>query len=227
MDFLFFARKALLIVLGLVLVGCAKEDGSRILGKWRAERFEVFSLKLPVGPELAITQDELSTASNVSIPINAIMQDGEEVTLETDSLIGMTFHFVEPDRMYFELPIIGRIYYQRVNGPAVAAAVVAAPEGAAAAAPVAVASGQPARLVEPTVAPQSAPPANLEQAYAEDYAQALALARQGDSAGAVRSLFDAFTHGFRDVSLLNKTPEFDSLKTDIRYQALLARYAGQ
>jgi hypothetical protein len=93
MVFFLFARAALLTVLGLALAGCAKEDGSRIVGTWRAERFEVMSLKLPVGPELEITQDELGTGSDVRIPITAITQDGDEVTLETE-VIGMTFYFL-------------------------------------------------------------------------------------------------------------------------------------
>ena len=109
------ARMALLIVLGLALAGCAKEDGSRIVGKWRAERFEMMSFKLPVGPELEITRNELSTGSEVSIPISAITQVGDNVTLETTGSIGLTFHFVEPDRMYFELPVVGRVYYRRVG----------------------------------------------------------------------------------------------------------------
>lgn len=216
MGFPLLARKALLIGLGLALAACAKEDGSRIIGKWRAERLEVMSLKLPVGPELVITRDALSTASDVSVPIAAITQDGDEVTLDTDALIGMTFHFVGPDRMYLELPVVGRVHYRRLNGPAVAAA----PATTAAVA-------QPAPLPQPSAAPQPAQATTVEPAYARDYAQALVLVRQGDNDGALRSLHDAFKHGLRDASLLDTTPEFEILKSDVRYRALLSRYGGQ
>lgn len=227
------ARISLLVVLGLALAGCAKEDGSRIVGRWHAERFEVMSLKLPVGPKLEITRKELSTGSEVRIPIAAITQDGDEVTLETDGAIGLTFVFVESDRMYFELPVVGRIYYRRINPSAVAVAasaianddvgrkmvivpptLVAAPRAQAAQPP----------LPEPVEAIGARQLAVQEPAFAKDYAQALALARQGDRDGAIRCLFDAFIHGFRDVALLAATPEFDILASDVRYQALLARY---
>jgi hypothetical protein len=218
MAFFLLARKALLIVIGLALAGCAKEDGSRIVGKWRAERFEVMSLKLPVGPELEITPHELSTASDVRVPISAITQDGEAVTLETE-LIGLTFNFVEPDRMYIALPIIGRIYYRRVNVVPAAVAVPPSPV------PVSRAQRAPLPLPEPQAAALAGQSADEEPPYAKDYAQALALVRQGDHDGAVRCLHDAFKHGFRDVAQLAATAEFDSLKPDVRYQALLARYS--
>jgi hypothetical protein len=203
MTFSFLVRTARLIVFGFAIAGCAREDGSRIIGKWRAERVAVASLKLPLGPELEITRNKLVAGSDVSIPIAAIMQDGDEVTLDTHSLIGMTFYFVGADRIYLDLPVVGRLYYRRVNDQALAAAVTA-PKNA-------------------TVPAQAAA---LEPAHAQDYAKALVLVRQGDLDGAVRSLHDAFKHGFRDTPLLNRTPEFDVLKADVRYQALVVRYTG-
>jgi hypothetical protein len=44
------------------------------------------------------------------------------VTLETDALIGMTFYFVEVDRMYFDLPSSGACIigaYQTGSLPAI------------------------------------------------------------------------------------------------------------
>lgn len=220
---LFVARRVVLMVLGLAMAGCAKEDGSRIFGKWRAERMEVMSLKLPLGPELEITPTKLASGSDINIPIASITQHGNEVTLDTSALIGLTFYFVESDRMYFELPVVGRIYYRRMNGQPVAV-VAALPTNAA-----------PPKLAAPRVPmPAASPPESSVASqrtrtaeYAQDYAQALRLVQQGDLDGSVRSLYAAFNHGFRDITLLNKTREFDILRSDVRYQVLLRRYTGQ
>ena len=214
-------RKALLGILALMLSACAREDGSRILGTWRAERMEVMSFKLPVGPELRIGRDELRTGDDIRLPIAAITQDGDEVTLDTESMIGMTFYFVEADRMYLDLPLIGHIYYRRVDEPA------AGEERAAAIQPAAVLVRQAELPRQARAAPASAPVREVvAPAYAHDFEQALALLREGDRDGAVRSLNRAFGKGFKDIGLLGRTPGFDVLKDDVRYQALLARYAS-
>ena len=224
------ARRALLpvlgLVLGLVLAGCARQDGSVIIGKWRAERLEVMSLKLPLGPEFEITPTKVAMGDDLSIPIASITQHGNEVTLDTDSLIGMTFYFVEPDRMYLELPFVGRIYYQRMKGPAIAT-VTSAPAKAAPAGPAPAVTSAPSAPRRPAAEEQQPAAGVNEPGYAQDYAQARSLVKQGNLDGAVRSLNDAFKHGFRDIAQLNNTREFDMLKADVRYQALIERYAGQ
>jgi len=215
-------RKALLGILALMLSACAREDGSRILGTWRAERMEVMSFKLPVGPELRIGRDELRTGDDIRLPIAAITQDGDEVTLDTESMIGMTFYFVDADRMYLDLPLIGHIYYRRVD-ESLAGGTVNDSATARQPAPAAVRQADPppqVSAVPPPVRDTVAP------AYSEDYRQALALLRERDRDGAVRSLNRAFGNGFRDTGLLARTPEFDVLKDDVRYQALLARYTS-
>lgn len=217
------ARQALLGLVALVLAACAKEDGSRIIGTWRAERLEVMSLKLPVGPEIRIGRNELAMEGDVRIPIAGITQEGDEVTLDTPAMIGMTFYFVEADRMYLDVPLLGHIYYRRVNDPA-AGAVDVRREAQAPAASLAAASlpdrSREARAASPSVPEAPAP------AYLQDYRQAVALMRQGNRDGAVRALNNAFRNGFHDVALLTRTPEFNALASDPRYQALLARYAS-
>lgn len=219
-------RPALLIALGFALAGCAREDGNRIIGKWRAERMEVMSLKLPLGPHIEITREALTAGPGIAIPIVGITQDGDEVTLETDALIGMTFRFVDADRIYFELPVVGRLYYLREPDQSTGAASAAAPVPVAASNPV-VASPAPAA---PAPVARVAVEASVPQAQAveavqdQDVAHALVLLGQGDHDNAVRSLHTAFSQGFRDTALLARTPAFDVLKGDVRYQALLARY---
>jgi hypothetical protein len=226
MTYYLVARRALLIVLGLVLAGCAKEEGSGIIGKWRAERLEVMSLKLPLGPEFEITQTKVAMAGDISIPIASIMQHGDAVTLDTDSLIGMTFYFVEPDRMYLELPLLGRIYYQRMKGQAIAT-LTSAPAKAALPGPDPVVTAAPPAPPRPTPVGQQAVAGVNGIGFAQDYALARGLAKQGDLDGAVRALNGIFKHGFHDIAQLNSTPEFDVLKADVRYQALIERYAGK
>ena len=215
------ARAALAMALVLAIQGCAKQDGSRILGHWRAERLAVMSLKLPVGPELHITRDRLASADNeIALPIATITQDGDEVTLET-APVGLSFHFVEPDRMYVELPFVGKIYYRRVaDTPPEAAAQGPAP-AAQASVPAPAAPAAPVRPVaEPApVAPTAAP----GEQY---YHQALASARQGDDDGALRHLHRAFGAGFSGAGRVAASPEFAHLRTDVRLQVLLSRYAG-
>jgi hypothetical protein len=216
------SRHVLPGVLALALAACAKEDGGRIVGTWRAERLEVMSLKLPVGPELRISREALTTAGDVKIPIAGITQDGDEVTLDTDAMVGMTFYFVEADRMYLDVPLLGRVYYRRVTdtaagtNPGVRQDPAAEPAPANARQPILPSQAPAVPPVREAVAPPRHP----------DYTQALVLLREGDRDGAVRSLNSAFRNGFHDLELLAKTPEFDALASDPRYQALLARYAN-
>lgn len=111
-----------LAVLLLACAGCAKRDGARILGHWRAERLDVMSIKLPVGPELDISDKSLTMGGDAVLPIEAVTQeDDDTVTLELPMHVGLSFTFVGPDRMYIDLPFVDRIYYRRVPSPAVRA----------------------------------------------------------------------------------------------------------
>ena len=105
---------ALLVAFTLGLSGCAKEDGSKILGHWRAERFKLMSLNIPIGPEFVVTKDELvALETDLHIPIKSISQNGNEIVLNVPVGLGLSFYFDGPDRMYFDVPFAGKIYYQR------------------------------------------------------------------------------------------------------------------
>jgi len=108
---------ALLATFTLGLSGCAKEDGSKILGHWRAERFKLMSLNIPIGPEFVISKDELvALETDLHIPIKSISQNGNEVVLNVPIGLGLSFYFDGPDRMHFDVPFVGKIYYQRKLG---------------------------------------------------------------------------------------------------------------
>ncbi|MGI4842313.1 MAG: TPR end-of-group domain-containing protein [Janthinobacterium lividum] len=203
-----------LLLAGLVLAtaGCAREDGSKIIGHWRAERFQVMSLKLPIGPELTISRDTLKAGSELTVPIEAITQDGDEITLDMPMHVGLSFQFVDDDRMYVDVPFIDRIYYRRVDRPAGLAARPAQPPA-------------PASAPQTDVAEQ-APAAGAAPAFSQpdSYALALDAARRGDQDTAVRMLHRAFQEGSARAAEVQSRSEFDGLRDDVRFQALLARH---
>jgi len=214
------AGALLALSLACTLPGCAREDGSRLLGRWRAERFEVMGLKLPVGPDLNITRDQLA-GGELMLPVAGITQDGDEVTVDTEANIGLTFYFVEPDRMYVKLPFLERIYYRRVaasEAPPLAhtPAVPPVPQQAD------VRAGIPAPAREAAPVPVAAPAAPGERAYG----QALVALHEGDDDRALRYLHQAFEDGFTGTAGVAKAPEFARLHGDVRFQVLLARYAA-
>lgn len=214
-----FAGLTLALALALLTAGCAREDGSKIIGQWRAERFQVMSLKVPIGPELSISRDTLKAGEEIAVPIGGISQAGSEITLDLPMSFGLTFHLEGDDRMYVDLPFVERIYYQRV--PALAMAQ-AAP--VVAAAPVAVAH-RPAPVVTPVAAP--APDPVPAPAAASVYASALGAARSGDHDAAVRLLHRAFEEKEVRPAEVQGAPEWVALRDDVRFQVLVARYGDQ
>jgi hypothetical protein len=140
-------RITFLIALVIGLTSCSKEDGSIILGHWRAERLKWLSLNLPIWPEFVITKNELFLlTTDIHIPIDSLSEKGNEVIVNTSAGLGFSFYFEGSDRMYADVPLAGRIYYQRardtqqllkvstvsspmVNSPAVSPAVTATTNG--------------------------------------------------------------------------------------------------
>lgn len=92
---------------------------SSVIGHWKAESLGIDSLKLPIAPNVQITEDALIliTAEGQSmIPIESIDLAGPEVTLNFrgGNGAGLSFAFESRDRMYFTVPLLGtKIYYDR------------------------------------------------------------------------------------------------------------------
>jgi hypothetical protein len=205
----------LLALLGAgLLIACGKSDGGRIFGHWRAERLQLQGLSVPMGPEFVVSQTELhSMAGDVRIPISSVTADGDAVTLGMPLGLGLRFQFDGADRVAFDMPLVGKIYYRRVSDPVQVA--------------------QPPVVAAPATTPAAAhtprtPPPETELSQRDDpmldYNRCIARMRQGDTDGAVRSLRNAFQHGFRDFALLENTPDLVALKKDPRYLALVTRY---
>ena len=126
----------------LSLVGCSKPDGPSIVGHWRAERVQVLSAHLPIGPDFMVSEHELASPdAEVRIPIEAIETKRNEAIVDFAYGVGLSFYFDGPDRMYVEVPLAGKLYYRRVKDRA---------EGAAAAQ---VTITQPAAAVPPATKP--------------------------------------------------------------------------
>jgi predicted secreted protein len=154
----------LLLVIGLAT--CAKPDGSRILGHWRAEQLQIQSIGVPMGPDFVLNRHELTAVEgDLHIPITSLTEAGDTVTVEAPFGISLSFTFESADRMYFDLPLVGRIHYRRIHN-----------EG-----PGAQSSALPALPAFPATAPliaSATPPSNTLIAYA---------AARGSSSTSLRS----------------------------------------
>jgi hypothetical protein len=232
----------------LLAAGCSKVDGPSIIGHWRAERVQVASVQLPIGPDILIKENEISNPdTDTGIPIKAIERKDNEVVLDFAYGLGLSFYFDGPDRMYVKVPLAGRVYYRRVADAAPGQTQTAATS--AAVAPVRVAQSVVPAVAQPVVQSadyrtlvQQAEAAmrNGEASQAEtllaqagqypsahpavDFDQAVLAAHSAQPDLAIEHLSDAFKRGFRQFDLLDSTREFDALKSDVRYQALVARY---
>lgn len=238
-------RLAAASALTLMLVSaCSKSAGPSILGHWRAEHVEVYSLQLPIGPDVVVTSSEIrSPDTGASIAVTGIESTGDAATLEVPYGVGLKFFFDGPDRMYLKVPLIGRVYYRRVKESANASQPIAASSGVAEASsqemasPVAkpalsglmspavqTASNSPGTVGQPAARVTSIPEKTTDGPGADQYKRALRAAGQGNLEVAIDDLDGAFKAGFRGFALLDTAPEITELRKDVRYQALVARY---
>jgi hypothetical protein len=232
----------------LLVAGCSKADGPSIIGHWHAERVQVASMQLPIGPDIVIKENEISSPdTDTGIPIKAIERKDNEVVLDFAYGLGLSFYFDGPDRMYVKVPLAGQIYYRRVVDAAPVQAQTATASAVVAPVPVTQsvvpAVGQPVVQSEEyrTLVKQAeaamhdgatgqaetllAQAGQYSPAHpAVDFDQAVLAVRSAQPDLAIEHLSDAFKRGFRQFDLLDSTQDFDALKSDVRYQALVARY---
>ncbi|MEM5439926.1 TPR end-of-group domain-containing protein [Paraburkholderia diazotrophica] len=234
---------------------CSKSSGPSILGHWHAEHVNVYSLQLPVGPDIVVSDNQiLSPDTGASIPVTRIQNKDDTATVDLPLGVGLTFYFDGADRMYMKVPLVGRVYYRRVAEPAQAVAsqgsmradvqkpasaalvtgrvMPAEPStgditgqiGKAVTSKSADVNKQPQQGSQPDK-PSATGTRQLEaDAGSAEYKLALVAASEGDTDSAIGHLSDAFKDGFRMFNLLESAPEFNTLKKDVRYQALVARY---
>jgi hypothetical protein len=168
--------------------------------------------------------------------------NGDSVTLVVPAGIDLTFHFARTDRMYIDLPLLGPIYYQRkALGPATtptatatqtaATTLVVIPPAPVIAAVTAAraASETPATPVavipadSPVIVASAATPALVSNAQ-QSFSRAVILAENNEADAALRQLDDALHEGFRDWAQLDANQALQTLRTDPRYGALMARW---
>lgn len=114
--FLGAARLSFLLVFALGLSSCSKVDGTRIFGHWHADRFKLQGLYIPIGPDIVITEHELHVLeTDIHVPIESISEKGNEVVVNLPASLGLSFYFEDANRMFFDVPLAGKIYYQRVK----------------------------------------------------------------------------------------------------------------
>lgn len=239
--------RALVLALGaaLLLAGCGQKiDPKKIEGRWLAENYRFQGLKLPISPDLQISEKQLALGMGLEpLPLKGLEADGKEVTLLTEFGIDLVFSFENDDRIYFTVPVLGeRIYYQRAKSVATASAppssaAVAAPAvnvaaRAQAPAPAAAPVAAPLAAAAPSSAPQAATlsaaapqsPAAPRSEAEQQYLQSLAAVRRGDKDEALRALSTALAQGFRDWPRIRQEPAFDALRQDVRYQVMESRW---
>jgi hypothetical protein len=230
-----------------LLVACSKPESKNILGHWRAERVAIQSLRLPLGPEFVIDANSIrATDGSVEIPISGISTEGDIATLEGPLGVGFDFRFEGSDRISFDIPLAGRVYFERVkNSPTTNRNAISAPQRKQEQMPSAPAFNASAKSKGSktlNVLLEQAHQALAANAFAEtealltqarslnkneplvDFNFAILRMRQEAPDAAVRSLRDAFEHGFRDFPLLESSADLAKLKADPRYQALITRY---
>jgi len=106
-------------LVALTMTGCSKSDGPSIIGHWRAERVQVLSAHLPIGPDFVVSQHELASPdAEVQIPIAGIESKRNEAIVDFAYGVGLSFYFDGPDRMYVQVPLAGKLYYRRVKDEA-------------------------------------------------------------------------------------------------------------
>lgn len=135
------------------------------------------SALIPIGPDLTITEAEVQAPSaNLRVPVSRFEATEGRVTVHFPVGLGWTFFFESPDRMYIDVPFLGKVSYRR-QGPVAAAvppaAAVPAPSMPSPAAP----SQSPSR--EPPVSPRSS--ADQAQGLAEEVRDRIS---RGDLPGA-------------------------------------------
>jgi hypothetical protein len=235
-----------------LLAACSRQSDVSLIGHWQAERMSVYSARLPVGPDIVVKEDQISNPSTgINLPIKDIERKGGEATVDFEYGLGVTFYFDGPDRLHINVPLIGKVYYRRVNDTAPTSVI----QAASAPSPVPVLTTEVAKSAPPAsdvtvpvvvqqpvnAAPEVVPataqgpvehgsaanpfsPDQPVRAADSDYQKALAAARSRQQDQALDYLNAAFRGGFRDFGRLDAAAELADLRSDVRYRALVARY---
>jgi hypothetical protein len=210
----------LLSCLALVLMAsCSGKNAERIVGHWQSENFQLQGMGLPIGPQLDIDAHAMRVSgTELIVPITRMEANGDAVTLVVPAGIDLTFHFERTDRMYIDLPLLGPVYYQR---RALDSTPTPTPPLAAAQAAVTTAVVIPAAVPVRAALAVAPDPASVAE---QSFAGAVLSAKSNEPDAALRQLDDALRQGFSDWARLDANRTLQALRTDPRYDALMARW---
>jgi hypothetical protein len=112
----------LLVVLTGFMFGCNKTPTavatiSNIRGHWVSDTLDLDGLQLRIVPDLDIDENSISLTINgerQAIPISSISYKYEEIDVNIQKNITLTFYVTESDKIYLRFPATGmRIFYHR------------------------------------------------------------------------------------------------------------------
>lgn len=239
LRFIFIFLSALIFLIS----GCSSEkDHIKIFGHWKAERLQIQSLHIPMGPDFFISTEKITSLDGeISIPISSFSVKEDSVIVNVPLGLGFDFHFVSKDRIYFDAPFFGKIYFYRVNestpiekkpsvAPSPSVSSSSLPHDRQVETPQLeklinlaenkLIQGKLIEVEDTLLTAQN----NFGQLPLIDYYFAKLRIRQNNQDAALQHLKTAFQNGFRQFSLLNNNPDFISIKNDPRYVALVAKY---
>ena len=104
------------------LFGCNKTPSadvtiSNIRGHWVSDALDLDGLQLRIVPDMDIDETSISLTVNgerQTIPISSIGFKGEEIDVNIQKNITLTFYVAEGDKIYLRFPATGmRVFYHR------------------------------------------------------------------------------------------------------------------
>ena len=111
------------LILIVFFTGCeARKDfqlsENLIVGTWKSESYDFDGLKIPISPHFEVTESKMSFIvgdNRQDFELSSIYIDVDNsIVVDIKNGIGIKFHVVSEDRIYFKVPIIGtQVYYLR------------------------------------------------------------------------------------------------------------------
>jgi hypothetical protein len=111
------------MIVALCLVGCSssayKPTRADIVGAWKAEPFDFSSLRIPLSPNLEVTDKALILMVPNGLqeqPINGMTAQDDNIVIDLKGVpLDLRFYFESQNRMYFKVPVLStKIFYTRV-----------------------------------------------------------------------------------------------------------------
>jgi hypothetical protein len=242
------------LLLACLVAACSEAPAPSLRGRWEAEDLKIQSLALPSGPEFEVQETSVFLpGGNISLPFNSLEQKKGQATLRFPLGLGWTFFFEGPDRIYADVPFLGKVYYKRSTSGLLSAGNTAKPQPGPSI-PVPVPTAQPVPPSQAAVAPspQAHPGSELLRKAGtliadRQFGEAEATLQQAELSGAPRgdlllemaalsSARDNQDDAVRQVSAalsaglpfsrVQSDSRLEQVRDDVRYRALAGRFSN-